>query len=47
MDLKHRVILADDHKLFIEGIAGMLSAVEGIENSREGSYGKRCPADDP
>lgn len=40
MDLKHRVILADDHKLFIEGIAGMLSAVEGIEIAGKAHTGK-------
>lgn len=40
MDLKHRVILADDHKLFIEGIAEMLSAVEGIEIAGKAHTGK-------
>ena len=38
--MKHRVILADDHKLFIEGIAGMLSAVEGIEIAGKAHSGK-------
>ncbi|MFA5672391.1 MAG: response regulator transcription factor [Synergistaceae bacterium] len=38
--MKHRVILADDHKLFIEGIAGMLSAVEGIEIAGKAHTGK-------
>lgn len=40
MDLKHRVILADDHKLFIEGIAGMLSSVEEIEIAGKAHTGK-------
>lgn len=40
MDLKHRVILADDHKLFIEGIVGMLSSVEGIEIAGKAHTGK-------
>ena len=40
MDLKHRVILADDHKLFIEGIGGMLSSVEGIEIAGKAHTGK-------
>ena len=40
MDLKHRVILADDHKLFIEGIAGMLSSVEGLEIAGKAHTGK-------
>jgi DNA-binding NarL/FixJ family response regulator len=40
MDLKHLVILADYHKLFIEGIAGMLSAVEGIEIAGKAHTGK-------
>ena len=40
MDLKNRVILADDHKLFIEGIAGMLSAVEGIDIAGKAHTGK-------
>jgi len=38
--LKHRVILADDHKLFIEGIAGMLSSVEEIEIAGKAHTGK-------
>ena len=40
IDLKHRVILADDHKLFIEGIAGMLSSVEEIEIAGKAHTGK-------
>jgi len=40
MDLKHRVILADDHKLFMEGIAGMLSSVEEIEIAGKAHTGK-------
>ncbi|MDY9920996.1 MAG: response regulator transcription factor [Synergistota bacterium] len=38
--MKHRVILADDHKLFIEGIVGMLSSVEGIEIAGKAHTGK-------
>ncbi|MBP9559609.1 MAG: response regulator transcription factor [Synergistaceae bacterium] len=38
--MKHRVILADDHKLFIEGIAGMLSSVEEIEIAGKAHTGK-------
>lgn len=40
MDLKHRVILADDHKLFIEGIVGMLSSVQEIEIVGKAHTGK-------
>lgn len=40
MDLKHRVILADDHKLFIEGISGILSSVEGLEIAGKAHTGK-------
>ena len=38
--MKHRVILADDHKLFMEGIAGMLSSVEEIEIAGKAHTGK-------
>lgn len=38
--MKHRVILADDHKLFIEGIAGMLSSTESIEIIGKANTGK-------
>ncbi len=38
--MKHRVILADDHKLFIEGIAGMLSSLEEIEIAGKAHTGK-------
>lgn len=40
MELKHRVILADDHKLFIEGIVGMLSSIEGFEIAGKAHTGK-------
>jgi len=40
MDLKTAVIHVDGHKLFIEGIAGMLSAVEGIEIAGKAHTGK-------
>lgn len=40
MKLKHRVILADDHKLFIEGITGMLSSIEEIEIIGKAHTGK-------
>lgn len=42
MDLKHCVVLADDHKLFIEGIAGILSSVEGIEIVGKAHTGKEA-----
>lgn len=29
--MRHRIVLADDHKLFLEGIAALLSSVDGIE----------------
>ncbi len=38
--MRHRVILADDHKLFIEGIAGMLSSTESIEIIGKANTGK-------
>lgn len=44
MDLKHRVILADDHRLFIEGIAVMLSSIEGIEIIGKAHTGKEALA---
>lgn len=38
--MKHRVILADDHKLFLEGIAGMLSSISDIEIIGKAHTGK-------
>lgn len=40
--MKHCVVLADDHKLFIEGIAGILSSVEGIEIVGKAHTGKEA-----
>lgn len=40
MDLKYSVILADDHKLFLEGIAGILSSVEELEIAGKAHTGK-------
>ncbi len=42
--MKHRVILADDHRLFIEGIAVMLSSIEGIEIIGKAHTGKEALA---
>ena len=40
MDLTYRIILADDHKLFIEGIVGILSSVEEIQIAGKAHTGK-------
>jgi len=40
--LKHWVVVGDDHELFIEGIAGILSSVEGIEIVGKAHTGKEA-----
>ncbi|MEG1603877.1 MAG: response regulator transcription factor [Cloacibacillus sp.] len=40
--MKKKIILVDDHKLFLEGMAGILSSVAGIEVAGRADTGKKA-----
>ncbi|MEG1825501.1 MAG: response regulator transcription factor [Cloacibacillus sp.] len=40
--MKKKIILVDDHRLFLEGMAGILSGVEGIEVAGRADTGKKA-----